>query len=241
MQNLAYRLQTRRGFLARAAAALALPTLCAERGQGAIVKQPLPPFDLEFVDGSIPMMRRGVWASQAPREWLLREGGAYDRITIHHKGGHPSVSRIQNAVAAEIDAISAGHLQRKFGDIAYHFVVDYAGRVWEGRSLAYEGAHVSCENAHNLGILVLGNFQKQTPSVESVEVLALLISDLRSRFGIKRHRIFGHRDLGASVCPGDQLYPYVVTLREGDEPSGNSSSDHLVTKEKEDDSRHSDS
>jgi hypothetical protein len=235
MQGSVERVQTRRGFLARAAAALTVPVLCAGRGEGAIVKQPLPAFDLSFLDDSIPLMRRDVWASQSARAWLLREGGVFDRITIHHKGGSPSVSRIQNAVAAEIDGISAGHLQRKFGDIAYHFIVDYAGRVWEGRSLAYEGAHVSCENDHNLGVLVLGNFQKQTPSTESMDVLPLLISALRSRFGIKRHRLYGHRDLGSSVCPGEYLYPHVVALREGDDAS-QSSPNSPVPKEKEDDS-----
>lgn len=227
--------QSRRGFLARVAAAAALPALYAGRGQGAIVKQLLPEFDLSFMDASVPLMRRNVWASQSPRAWLLREGGMFDRITIHHKGGRPSVSRIQNAVAAEIDGIGAGHLQRKFGDIAYHFIVDYAGRVWEGRSLAYEGAHVSCENDHNLGVLVLGNFQEQTPSTESIEVLAPLVSALRNRFGIKRHRLYGHRDLGSSICPGEHLYPYVIALREGDDAS-QSSSNSQETKEKEDDS-----
>ncbi len=230
-----HRVQTRRGFLARVAAAAVVPALCANRGQGAIVKQLLPEFDLSFMDASIPLMRRDVWASQEPRAWLLREGGVFDRITIHHKGGRPSVSRVQNTVAAEVDAICAGHLQRKFGDIAYHFIVDYAGRVWEGRSLAYEGAHVSCENDHNLGVLVLGNFQEQTPSTESIDVLAPLVSALRNRFGIKRHRLFGHRDLGSSLCPGEHLYPHVVALREGNDAS-QSSSNTQVTKEKEDDS-----
>jgi len=234
LHGTAHREQTRRGFLARVAAAAVVPALCADRGQGAIVKQPLPEFDLSFLGASIPLMRRDVWASQAPRAWLLREGGVFDRITIHHKGGRPSVSRVQNAVAAEIDGIGAGHLKRKFGDIAYHFIVDYAGRVWEGRSLAYEGAHVSCENDHNLGVLFLGNFEEQTPSTESIEVLSPLVSALRNRFGIKRHRLYGHRDLGSSLCPGEHLYPHVIALREG--VTTQSSSDPQMAGGKEADS-----
>jgi hypothetical protein len=209
------RLQTRRGFLTRVVAALAVPALCSTRTKAATVKEVLPAFDLSFLDGAFPLMRRDAWTADAPRLWLLREGGDYDRITVHHQGGRQSISRVQNAVAAEIDAVYGGHRRRQYGDIAYHFVVDYAGRVWEGRSLSYQGAHVSRQNARNLGILVLGNFEQQAPSHESIEATSSLVRRLRDRFGIKRHRLYGHRDLGSSVCPGKHLYPHVVALREG--------------------------
>jgi len=207
--------QTRRGFLARIMAAMALPVFCVRGARGATVKAPLPAFDLSFLDGSFPLMRRDAWTDTVPCNWLLREGGVYDRITVHHQGGRPSVSRVQNTVVAEIDAVYGGHHRLHYGDIAYHFIVDYAGRVWEGRSLAYEGAHVSHENDRNLGILLLGNFEKQSPSGESIASTVSLVSQLRNRFGIKHHRVYGHRDLSSSVCPGRYLYPHVAALREG--------------------------
>jgi hypothetical protein len=208
--------QTRRGFLAKAMAAVAVLGTCAQRARGATVKTVQAPFDLSFLDGPFPLMRRDAWTTDPPRIWLLREGGDFDRITVHHQGGRQSISRVQNAVAAEIDAVYGGHRRQKYGDIAYHFVVDYAGRVWEGRSLAYQGAHVSHQNARNLGILLLGNFEQQSPSSESITAISELVPRLRDRFGIKRHRLYGHRDLGASACPGKHLYPHVVALREGD-------------------------
>jgi len=105
------------------------------------------------------------------------------------------------------------HTRRNYGDIGYHFVIDYTGTVWEGRSLAYEGAHVACQNERNIGVMVLGNFEDQAPSVSQVATVDLLIGLLQQRFRIKPHRIFGHRDLGHSVCPGKQLYTYVRQLR----------------------------
>jgi hypothetical protein len=160
-------------------------------------------------------MRRSEWTADSPRVWLLREGGEFDRITIHHQGGRPSVSREKNSVVAEIDAVYAGHKHKRYGDIAYHFIIDYGGCVWEGRSLAYEGAHVCHQNKNNLGILVLGNFEKQIPSMESLASLDKLTGVLRARFGIKHHRVYGHRDIGSSLCPGKNLYPHVVALRNG--------------------------
>ena len=210
-----HRLHTRRGFLGRMFASLALPALCAQRGVGAVAKKPLPQFDLKFIDGKVPLMRRSEWTDDSPRVWLLREGGKFDRITIHHQGGPTSISREKNTVVCEIDAVYGGHKRKRYGDIAYHFIVDYAGCVWEGRSLAYEGAHVSHQNKNNLGILVLGNFEKQTPSAESLASIDKLTKVLRGRFGIKHHRVYGHCDIGSSLCPGKNLYPHVAALRNG--------------------------
>jgi hypothetical protein len=205
--------QTRRGFLTRVLAALAAPALCSARTEAATVKEAPPPFDLSFLAGDVPVLRREAWTHDSPRLWLLREAGDYDRITVHHQGGRQSISRAKNAVAAEIDAVYGGHRRLQYGDIAYHFIVDYAGRVWEGRSLAYEGAHVSSQNARNLGVLLLGNFEKQSPSSDAVAATSRLVQQLRVRFGIKHHRVYGHRDLGSSVCPGRNLYPHVVAMR----------------------------
>jgi len=224
--------QTRRGFLMRVLAALTVPSLISTRtAEGAFVKEALPPFDLSFMEDAFLLMRREVWTREEPRVWLLREAGAFDRITVHHQGGRQSITRVQNAVAAEIDAIYGGHRNRRYGDIAYHFIIDYAGRVWEGRSLAYEGAHVSHQNTRNLGVLLLGNFEKQSPSQESIATTTMLVDLLRDRFGIKRHRVYGHRDLGSSVCPGKHLYPHVVALRKGE---GGSSAPTVIKGEEHD-------
>ncbi len=217
MQSSEKNKHTRRGFLTRIVAALSVPLLLPKGAQAATVKAPVASFDLSFLEGAVTLMRRNAWTSDSPRRWLLREGGVYDRITIHHQGGRPSVSRVQNAVVSEIDAIYGGHRRLRYGDIAYHFIVDYSGRVWEGRSLAYQGAHVIKENDRNLGVLLLGNFEEQSPSQESLDSILSLVQRLRVRFGVKKHRVYGHRDLGSSVCPGKHLYPHVVALREGGE------------------------
>jgi N-acetyl-anhydromuramyl-L-alanine amidase AmpD len=92
--------------------------------------------------------------------------------------------------------------------------LDYAGRVWEGRSLVYEGAHVVCQNERNIGIMLLGNFEAQSPSPAQRESVKRLIALLRERYKIKPHRVFGHCDLGHSVCPGRHLYAFVRGIRD---------------------------
>jgi hypothetical protein len=186
--------------------------MMASRSWGA-AKKPLPQFDLGFMAGKFTLERRREWASDNPLVGRLCEGGKFDRITVHHQGSGVCTLCAKNSVVAAIDAIYAGHRHKNYGDIAYHFIIDYAGRVWEGRSLAYRGAHVRHQNKNNIGILVLGNYEKQQPSAESVTTLGTLVKVLRGRFDIKGDRVYGHRDLGYSLCPGKNLYPHVVALR----------------------------
>ncbi len=204
---------TRRRFLRLGAAGAAAGLLA--RPTRAAIAAPVPIDDLTFLPETLTVIRRGDWRSARPKLWMLRAAGAFKRMTVHHQGARVCTECAVNAVMADVDAIYAGHFGRRYGDIGYHFVVDFAGRVWEGRSLAYEGAHVESQNVGNIGILLLGNYEEQTPSTEAVQTLVRLTGALRGRFGVPPHGIYGHRDLGASVCPGKRLYPYVAELRTG--------------------------
>lgn len=169
---------------------------------------------LDRVDAGMVLIRRSNWDDSRPIFRRLALATPYSRITIHHSGTEPVVATARTAVSREISGIVHAHRNKRFGDIAYHFVVDYAGRVWEGRSLAYAGAHVMSANQGNIGILVLGNFEKQRPSTAQLGSMRNLVDILRTTCNIRRSKVFGHRDLSPSMCPGQRLYPYVATLRQ---------------------------
>ena len=200
-------------FSSRFLLGVSIAWLCGAAAMAAVAKRPLPPVDLEFISSRMTLVARSEWTDERPKAWLLRSAGEFDRITIHHAGNSVNMNTEKNAVASDLEDIYTAHMERKYGDIAYHLVIDYAGRVWEGRSLAYEGAHVSGQNAKNIGVMVLGNFEKQEPSEKQLEAIRTLVDLLRDRYAIKRHRIYGHRDLGKSFCPGRNLYKHIVKLR----------------------------
>jgi hypothetical protein len=108
----------------------------------------------------------------------------------------------------------AGHQRRRFGDIGYHFILDRAGRVWEGRSMQFVGAHVSAENEENIGVMMLGNFEDQRPSDRQVDALRALTFALQGRYAVPATRVYGHRDLGHTLCPGHHLYGEVKALKQ---------------------------
>lgn len=128
--------------------------------------------------------------------------------------------------AATIRAIYAYHaVTLGWGDIGYNFVVDWQGRVYEGRygGPNVVGAHTAGYNTGTLGVAVLGDFSATNPPSAALDALARLI---RTRVpnldpaGIGSFRdlvdvpnIGGHRDYNLTECPGDRLYAQLPVLR----------------------------
>jgi len=196
---------------------LTVPGACmaslAAHAAGEEQEHPLPAVDLDFLADGLALVPRSDWTDTDPVYWRMRAAGKYERLTVHHSGARVKRSAKRVDVVAQLDAVLTSHRQRRYGDIGYHFVVDYAGRVWEGRSLAYEGAHVAHENRENLAVMVLGNYETQDPSIRQLSALRTVVTRLCRRFKIEHGAVYGHRDLGASVCPGRRLYPYVRAIR----------------------------
>ncbi len=205
----------RRDFLRNSA--LALPAMCLLPGVASASASRIPPMhDLRFIAKAMPIRRRHEWASIQPNPSRLRLAAPnrYNRITLHHTGKQVITSTSRSAVVRCMDGVLAGHMGRNFGDIGYHFLIDFSGQVWEGRSLAYWGAHVSGHNEENIGIVLLGNYERQRPSQPQLRSMVQLSHVLRGHYGIRRGNIFGHIDLGQTLCPGKYLYPSVRQLNQ---------------------------
>lgn len=173
----------------------------------------MPPVPLDFLPGDLRVKPRSEWTDVKPRTWRLREAGKYDRLTIHHTGEESHCETGCNAAASHIETILRSHLERNYGDVGYHMLVDASGRVWEGRSLAYEGAHVLNENERNIGVVFLGNFETRPVPKKQLATLNRLVAATCRHFDIKPHRIFGHRELGRSLCPGTDMCKHVGRLK----------------------------
>jgi N-acetyl-anhydromuramyl-L-alanine amidase AmpD len=99
------------------------------------------------------------------------------------------------------------------GDIGYHFIIDRAGRIWEGRPLIYQGAHVKDENEHNLGIMTLGNFDRQSPTTAQLMTLQHMLAYLRHQYSVPVSKVYTHQELNPTACPGLHLQPRIVAMR----------------------------
>ncbi len=206
---------TRRDFLRTAiCAAPALALWPGESVEALAAPTIRPSVDLDFIKTQLPLKRRAEWTHIEPRPGRLARARVdrYDRITIHHEGCGVNTHTDEQRVMRNLDGILGWHIRRDFGDIGYHFAIDYAGRVWECRSLGYWGAHVYGHNERNIGVVLLGNFERQRPSDAQMETMEHLVHVLRHHYRVRRGRIYGHVDLGPTLCPGRYLYPNVQKL-----------------------------
>ncbi|MEQ8765828.1 MAG: N-acetylmuramoyl-L-alanine amidase [Planctomycetota bacterium] len=153
------------------------------------------------------------------REWGARAMGAnHDRmekiwrITVHHTA--MATWDVSRAGAVDsLQGIQRNHQQTNgWADIGYHYLIDRAGRIWEGRPVTVQGAHAGNSelNRGNIGIALLGNFDTQRPSDEQLRTLQGLLVQTCDQFSVQPENITGHRRIAATAgrpteCPGENL------------------------------------
>ena len=197
----------------------ATPTTTKPKPAIAAVKTPKSK-DLAFV------VDRDSWcpSSGSPSVPLLNPMLPVKYITVHHDGMSPFLAKDERSSASRVELIRTGHRGKGWGDIGYHYVVDRGGRVWEGRDMKYQGAHVKECNEGNLGICCLGNFDEQSPSDEQVAALEKLLNVLMNKYGVSVSRVKTHQEWASArtACPGRSLQAEMrqmrmkrLTLRDG--------------------------
>ena len=161
--------------------------------------------------GIIP---RSYWAKAGPDMKRVDPMGSVALITFHHSGD-PKVftTTDYSETAQHLEYVREYHRSRNFQDIGYHFGIDRAGRVWQLRSLKYQGQHVRYNNEHNIGVGVLGNFEMQVPSAAQKEKIRSFGTILRKQYGLPISRVKTHQEIVSTECPGTNMQPYMVQIR----------------------------
>ncbi|MDR1520853.1 MAG: peptidoglycan recognition protein family protein [Planctomycetota bacterium] len=166
--------------------------------------------------GGLTALSRNSWGAAPADPKKMQAMDGVTRITIHHEGSaKPNNDSAPAQAAATIRLIQGQHRKRMgAGDIGYHFIIDRAGTIWQGRDWRFQGAHTSGANPHNIGVMLLGNFDIQQPSQPQTASLHRLTASLARKYGLNpAAALFGHSDFGATQCPGRNLKPQVTAMR----------------------------
>ena len=95
-------------------------------------------------------------------------------------------------------------------------MIDYKGKVTQTRKDIEEGAHtLGGWNRKSIGIGLIGHLERENPTAEQLGALDGLLRRLRKQYSIPRKRIYAHKELWATVCPGKNLMPHIVRFRKG--------------------------
>ena len=156
---------------------------------------------------------RSSWARGGPVMSLANPMGPVRRITIHHDGIGSAPSGDWGDSARRLETIRRGHLSRGWADIGYHYAVDPSGRVWACRPTSLQGAHVSDNNENNVGIVVLGDFERSQPSDQARRALSEFVGSQMRQHRVHPRNVYTHRELASTVCPGTNLQRFLVWSR----------------------------
>lgn len=181
------------------------------------ITAPVAPKPADVPSGPLPgIMPKSSWTSVQPIVSRAEPMNGVRRITVHHSA-IPSVGLTERAaIVRQLQGIQREHMSRRgepFADIGYHYVIDPTGQIWEGRSLSLQGAHVANQNEHNLGIMCMGNFDRHSPTQAQLSTLQGFVNNQMHRYGVPVARVYTHRELGRSACPGINLQRFMMTVR----------------------------
>lgn len=161
-----------------------------------------------------PVHGRDEWRAVAPRDPYAPDPLPW-RITLHHTDGKHTRTLAESE--AEARFIQDYHINgRGWSDIGYHFLVDAAGNILEGRPEGVLGAHTQSNNEGNVGIALMGTFQPphgEALTQAQLDAVEALGRYLVARYGIAPSALQGHRDYKSTDCPGDSAYARLASIR----------------------------
>ncbi|MEZ4667208.1 MAG: N-acetylmuramoyl-L-alanine amidase [Anaerolineae bacterium] len=129
----------------------------------------------------------------------------YYTVAIHHSAAlltsDETVLDIQNL-----------HMDKNgWADVGYHYGIDSNGVIYEGRDIGARGASVAGYNTGTIGIVVMGNFEVDTPLPAQLTAAQTLVNWLTYTYlltHLAAHREFNNE----SLCPGANMLPHLDKL-----------------------------
>ncbi len=126
-------------------------------------------------------------------------------IVIHHSATHSGNATSFNYYHK--------HKRHMTNGLAYHFVITNGNKSPDGKIeiggrwiKQLQGGHVKSEyyNEVGIGVCLVGNFQKYSPTKKQIRSLSALLQVIQEMTGIPSDRITGHGDIKKeyTLCPG---------------------------------------
>ncbi len=223
---------TRRGLLAAGVAAAVVPRV--DLGRVVSPRAPVP------VAPGLEIFPRDSWAPGPPTGPLAAEEVRF--LLVHHTAENTEHTAAQ--VPSILAAMYAFHTGPKgWHDIAYNFLVDREGGVWEGRAGSLAGPVAADATGGSQGfdqlVCFIGDFTSVTPTPAALDAGNRTLAWLAQRYSIDTSAgakvsfvsrgsnkwpagarvttstIAGHREMSTTACPGNAFYPYVRNQMQG--------------------------
>ncbi len=182
---------------------------------------------------------RSDWADADPTGPMEEEApGDVRFLLVHHT--QTTNDYTADGAARQLRSMYSYHTGEKgWPDLAYNFLVDSFGTIWEGRAGSLEGPVKGDATGNSQGFAQLccfiGDLTDQPPTAEAQASMSALLAWLAGKYSIDLFAgptitfvsrgsnkwaagetvttdpVAGHRDMSLTECPGDGCYPLVRT------------------------------
>lgn len=144
------------------------------------------------------IVSRSEWGARQPRNRTTTTWSARTEFVVHYSEG-PTTQTPRQIQDFHMDG-------NGWSDIGYNFLVGADGTIYEGRGWLVIGAHATNHNTAGIGVCFIGRDGDATP--EARDAIRAMY-DEALRLGENTLDKLGHRDVGSTDCPGDELYAWV--------------------------------
>ncbi len=176
---------------------------------------------MNIMDGDVPkpiIVTREEWGAEPPK-YSYSNHPYIDKLTLHHAACCSAENLAEGK--SQVRWIQDFHQNgRGWNDIAYHFLVDRGGNIYQGRPETVIGSHVGGANTGNIGVCLLGCYHPpeencfQTMTPESRESIMQLFGWISDAYQQNPASLLGHRDyFGNTACPGDNVWYELPSIR----------------------------
>ncbi len=152
------------------------------------------------------MITRKEWGAKPLTAYAWKIEPSYRTGVVIHHSVTPEGKTIEQ-VKATLRQIDDGDRRQGYGGIGYNLAVDYAGRIYAARGMNRMGAHTADANSRNYGVCYIGDGRVRITD-DAVRAIRQVVHRLQQNSD-KKLRIYGHRDLVATACPGEKIYKLI--------------------------------
>ena len=124
-------------------------------------------------------------------------------VLVHHSAGNPNQTKEELR-----DWFIVGRKSEGYSWIGYNAVIWPDGTIVQTRPFNKRGGHCPSNdmNSKSIGICFMGNYSNMLPTATAWASFQKLLSEIYRDFDINPNKVITHRDIKATLCPGDALY-----------------------------------
>ena len=162
---------------------------------------------IDVAEPQLVIRTRAEWGAKPFLPEKMKPHSISRGIVVHHSEGRAPKPGEENQIVQNIQSFHMG--EKKWGDVAYHYFICPSGLILQGRPLEYAGDTGTVYDTMGLEqICMLGSYMKVLPTPEALKALSALVQRDMKALGFKRDKVFAHRELAQTDCPGHVLYQW---------------------------------